>query len=331
MKRLPRIHLGPSTLWACLAASCALAGIGCEGAAPRDLGSSSSPFTLDAPFSSDVSEFAGRWVGSAENILALNGDQATYQFPSGSTQIVLDVAPGDNESGAGPLEGYIRFGSGEPLPPPTDPDSGYPAGLSYDALLSYGGDGLGVFADDRALPPFEGVDYPVGSRGELTASESGATDAADGVLSFTFSGNQPLDAWCQLQTPYPHGGYPNGYACIPDTGGGLEVWSPGTDAMCGLNGPNDASNCTDPSEFPNCLEFGEPVAYVNCDKAFLCSSSDYCACSAEGCSAADTGSRLTVRRVGDELVGVFQNAVFANERNLRTPLGEVRLQRVIDE
>jgi hypothetical protein len=331
MKRHPRSNVGHSTLWPCLVASCALVGVACEGSEPRDLGSSSSPFTLDAPFRSDIHDFVGSWVGSAEEILSLNGEQATYQFPSGSTQIVLDVAPGENNGAHGPLEGSIRFGSGAPLPPPTDPDSGYPAGVSYDALLGYDNDALAIFVDDSSLPPFEGADYPVGSRGEFISDVDGATTAADGVISFTFSRNQPLDAWCRLQTPHLFEGDPDLHLCLPNTGGQLEVSSPGTDAMCGLSGPPDISNCSDPSDVAGCIEFGEPVAYVNCDKVFLCRTNDYCTCSEDGCTATDSGSRLTVRRVGDELIGVFQNTVFVNERNLRVPLGEVRLQRSLAE
>jgi hypothetical protein len=331
MKRHPQSIVAHSTLWACVAASAALMGIGCEGAAPRDLGSSSSPFTLDAPFHSDISEFTGSWVGSAEDILGLNGERATYQFPSGSTQIALDVALGENNGARGPLEGFIRFGTGAPLPEPTDADSGYPAGLSYDALLSYGGDMLGAFVDDRALPPFEGAEYPVGSRGEFIGELDGSTTAADGVVSFTFSRNEPLDAWCRLQTPHFYPGAPGNYLCLPNTGGQYEISSPGTDAMCALWGPVDLSNCSDTSDPIDCFELGEPVASINCDKAFLCSTNDYCTCSEAGCTATDSNSRLTVRRVGDELVGVFQNTVFVNDRNLRTPLGQVRLRRVVEE
>ncbi|HTV19294.1 MAG TPA: hypothetical protein VMG12_11500 [Polyangiaceae bacterium] len=333
MKRLLRSRFQPSPLSLCLAACAALLGVACEGVEPRDLGSTSAPITLDEPFRSDINEFAGRWVGSAEDILALNGNGPVYQFPSGSTQIVLDVAGADGTSSQdGPVAGSIRFGEGDALPAPTDPDSGYPAGVSYDALLQYGGEGIGVaFIDDGTLPPFEGVDYPISTRGELISEETGETTAADGVVSFTFSANQPLDAWCQLQTPQANAGFPEGYSCLPSTGGQIEVQSPGSDALCGLWGPPDISSCEDPADFTQCIEFGDPVAYVNCDKVFLCKSNDYCTCSAEGCSATYTNSRLTVRRVGDELVGVFQNTVFLNDRNLRIPLGEVRLQRVLDE
>jgi len=330
MKRHALPQTRRSSSWACLAACAALAGVACEGSDPRDLGSSSAPITLNAPFNSDINEFSGRWVGSAEDSLGLNGDGATYQFPSGSTQIVLEVAPGENTGLNGPLEGFIRFGSGAPLPPPTDPDVGYPAGVSYDALLAYNDLGA-VFADDLTLPPFDGVDYPVGSRGEFIGDESGVTTTADGVISFTFSGNQPLDAWCQLQTSFAHDGAPTFYSCLPDTGGQIEVQSPGDDTMCTLYGPPDLSNCTEESELGQCIEAGQPVASINCDKVFLCRNNDYCTCTEEGCAATNTNSRLTVRRVGDELVGVFQDAVFVNERNLRVPLGEVRLQRVTED
>jgi hypothetical protein len=307
-----------------IAACAALLGVACEGDAPRDLGSSSALLTTDVAFNTDVNELSGLWVGEAEDTLALNGNSPTYHFPSGSTSIVLEVAASPNDDGLGPLRGHITFGSGAPLPPPTDPDQGFPVGLSYDALLAY--DDLGAaFATDHALPPFEGVDYPVGATGQLNGTETGETTAADGVVSFTFSSNQPLDAWCRLQTPFPSGAV-SGYSCVPDLGGQFEVSSPGTDATCGVFGPPDVSQCADPADFAECIDFGEPVAQFNCDKLFLCEL-NYCTCSEEGCAAADTNERLTVRRVGSELVGIFQDTVFVNERNLRVPLGEVRLRR----
>lgn len=45
------------------------------------------------------------------------------------------------------------------------------------------------------------------------------------------------------------------------------------------------------------------------------------------CRARTAEDRLTLRRVGEELVGVFEQSVFKNERGLNTPLGEVRLRR----
>ncbi|MEY2931664.1 MAG: hypothetical protein RL033_2413, partial [Pseudomonadota bacterium] len=36
---------------------------------------------------------------------------------------------------------------------------------------------------------------------------------------------------------------------------------------------------------------------------------------------------LTLRRVGDELVGLLENIDVKNARGLNTPLGEVRLRR----
>lgn len=54
------------------------------------------------------------------------------------------------------------------------------------------------------------------------------------------------------------------------------------DTMCTLYAPFDLSNCTAESELSECLEAGQPVASINCDKVFLCRNDDYCTCTEEG-------------------------------------------------
>jgi hypothetical protein len=56
-------------------------------------------------------------------------------------------------------------------------------------------------------------------------------------------------------------------------------------------------------------------------------SNNFCTCDAEGCSASPSNDRLTLRRFGDELVGLLENINVENARGLGTPLGEVRLTR----
>lgn len=58
--------------------------------------------------------------------------------------------------------GSLTFGEGVALPPATDPAVGYPAGVSYEDLLSYGGRATVAPNNiDRRLPPFEAFPYTV--------------------------------------------------------------------------------------------------------------------------------------------------------------------------
>jgi hypothetical protein len=63
---------------------------------------------------------------------------------------------------------------------------------------------------------------------------------------------------------------------------------------------------------------------LDCDKVTMCDAG-FCTCASAGCDAQVTAERLTLRRVGDELVGLFQSTLFKNARGLNTTIGEVRL------
>ena len=76
-----------------------------------------------------------------------------------------------------------------------------------------------------------------------------------------------------------------------------------------------------------CIDPEPPViAQLSCDKTFL---APYCECTSSSCRAlgvayeTEQDSKLLLRRVGDRLVGTFQNEIFLNARNLTVPMGRV--------
>jgi hypothetical protein len=309
----------------------------CQGTENRDLGFTESGQNLATeptePFLSTVDDFAGRWVGQAEEPLAFGEDssgRAIYGFPSGSARFALDVAKDLDQFGNPSIGGTLTFGEGAPPPPPTDASRGYPVGFAYLSALAY--DANLLYVNDFVLSPFEGFAY------EARATHAVISDdiqLPDGVLDLGYSVNQPLDPWCRLQTPFPRFFAPDEYSCVPDFGGGIQVRSQGTGALCDLSGPDDRSACSADASGEEAVTCGEPgpvLGQVDCDKLFMCEVGNYCYCDADSCSAAgaiDSGveQHLLLRRVGDELVGVFQDTRFVNARNLRLPLGEIRFQR----
>lgn len=327
---------------ACLVAAALPA---CIDAEPRDLGftQSTEELSLDdpnTPFFSPTSDFIGRWVGSAQETLALTDDglATTYRFPSGSTQIRVDIVT--NEIGY--LEGRIVFGSGTPLPPPMDADATYPAGVGYQGLVGYqykdpiddSTRTLHAFEFD-GLPPFEGFEYRLDLT-SFTIDEGTGPELADGVATLSFNSTEPLDPWCKLQTPLERSS--GGYSCAPDFGGSWETFSDGSGASCNVYADPapcepllpDFLECATEANYDDC-DFtaydactGATPTQVNCDKLFICRA-DFCQCDSQSCNARwVTGDALSVRRVGDELIGLFANTTFKNARGLNVPLGEVR-------
>lgn len=315
-----------------------LAGVlsACADTEPRDLGFTQTQQDLanvpEEPFFDDSTQFVGRWVGSAEDTLALTADGSTpsYRFPSGSTRIAVDLAIVE-----GSLVGTVTFGEGAPLPVATDPDVGYPAGVAYDQLLGYElneefpeGSPINVLVKTHlTLPPFEGFEYALHTT-SATSIGDGPVLLADGVASLVFSSFEPLNGWCELQTSHEAFGVPGVFSCLPDHGGGFGALGDGSGALCDLYGPPITDGCLpDFSNFDECYQEGEVMEQINCDKSTMCAS-NFCSCDAERCWATDSNDRLTLRRIGDELVGLLENTNFKNPRGLGTPLGEVRLQRV---
>jgi hypothetical protein len=316
--------------------SCTLAAA-CQGTEQHELGYTQADRDLrgraraepTAPFFTGSDDFIGRWIGTAEDPLAFGGADGTYTFPSGSDRFTLDISVAFSEEYQQDLlDTRITFGAGEPIAPPTDPNVGYPVGVSYLDLLSYDDEFrlVGTNPDFR-LPPFEGFTYQANP---LTGIGQNGINLPDGLLILAFSTLELIDPWCRLQTSFEIA--PGVFQCQEQFGGGYEQNPDGTGASCTLQGPYDDSACPeDPADpaYPGCIDFGEPVATANCDKLFMCTS-DFCQCDSLGCFGpfADSGqNQLVLRRDGDELVGVFVGTTFLNARNLNTPLGEVRFQR----
>ena len=329
MKNTPRLVTSRASLIAStLVASAALASA-CQNTESRELGYTQVDQDLrnqpTQPFYTSPDELIGRWIGTAQDPIAIGRDD-TYRFPSGSRQFIVDGELVSDGFGSETLEASVTFGEGA-LPPPTDPDVGYPAGFSYLAASSYDPEIPFVGTNpDLRLPPFEGFEY----RGQVQSLvDDGDLSLSDGLLTIAFNVNQPLDAWCELQTPFPTPGVPGLFQCVETFGGGVDVNPDGTGASCGLRGPNIETDCPDdPSreDIGLCVTQGDTLAVANCDKLFLCTSG-FCQCDEASCIAGGGQDQLVLRREGDELVGAFAGTTFLNARNMKTPLGEVRLRR----
>jgi hypothetical protein len=312
---------------ACFIGFGALAALACSGGDVEDLGATDpaaasqnleQPPAPDVAFYSSPLEFRGRWIGEADDVFAfglLPGEPPpTYTFPSGARRIVLDLLASDDPSGSFPrVTGTITFGDGEPPPPPTDPDVGYPVDVSYLDLLAYDPDATppDILYDASPLPPLEGFSYSIS---EIAFSDTPPAQAVqDGLLQLAYESGEYLQPWCELQTPVPDG--QGGYACI-EPSRGLSF----NEGVCAVP-----------------YEDGR-VDVVNCDKLFLCGAGQppnngRCACDSTGCFRNyltpvfdDTGI-LSLRRSGDELVGIITEGWFLNARGRRVPLGAIHFRR----
>jgi hypothetical protein len=170
----------------------------------RDLGNSSNLLTSDDdPTASDRSPvigpdgaidsfIEGHWVGHAENPFASSGpdgSRPTYAFPSGSTDITLDLSLADPTFPTG----QIVFGAGsvpEPLASVV-----YPPGFVAQAWVTSGSAGV-------PLAPLEGFVYPLY---EAIMRTTGDVGLAAGALSVGYAPNAAYEEWCALQTPRPTG------------------------------------------------------------------------------------------------------------------------------
>jgi hypothetical protein len=269
-----------------------------------------------AGFVQPMDTFYGRWVGVAQDPLALgaglDGTVPPYRFPSGSTAITLELELTDGIS-----VGALTFGQGSVPPPPTDPEIGYPENVRYADLLRYSVDGQfsGNVAFDRgALPPHEGLPYQL-----IRPDASPDSAVTDGLLRVTYLTTQVLADWCGLQTPYatPYGSYScNAGAPLTDLeGDGCNMIEYPVEPECDASG-----NC----EVEPLVNLGP----ADCDKAFLCDVDvPRCECTAEVCYAASEFAELSLRRIDDALVGIISGAGFLNERHALAPLGTIVFQR----
>jgi hypothetical protein len=197
----------------------------CSGGDPVDIGDDKVIRTGEK-----LSDYAASWEGYGE----------AFQFDSGSDsiRIVLD------ENG----EGTLNVGDAPALPPPTDPDVGYPPG------------GVGAPEIGYPAPPgglFSGFSYTV--RGAVVE---------DRRIRLGVNPQETFKEWCEMQTPilddYNSTPEEQIYACVPNWG-----FSSGSEG------------CSQPNP-----DTGEDVP-VDCGKLALCDLAGVCYCTAEGCSIRD--------------------------------------------
>lgn len=298
-----------SSLCLLAAAGASLGVTGCsqaDGLPTRDLGATPARLT-DAPDESGgagegtdvihdgiVDPFIiGHWVGQAENSFASAGplgERPTYVFPSGSTDITMDL---DSFPG-----GQIVFGAG--TPPAPQRGVAFPPGFNhfYAALSNRD-------ATFPALPPIEGFAYRL-DEGIYRLADND-TGAAAGVLAVSYLANAPFEPWCALQPALPEGD--GDFNCIGSVG--LTGGDPLTGEPC-------------ISSLPNGTE--EPV---DCNLATLCAPGGVCDCREGGCGLDDYRyHQLWLIREGDELIGNFVGAVFDHGTPGRfLPIGSVRFRR----
>jgi hypothetical protein len=137
--------------------------------------SSEAPADSAAPINKSLLvSYAARWDGYVE----------AFTFRSGTDRVrVALAAAGD---------GLLQAGDGDLLPPPTDPDVGYPPALLDDTLAAF------------TLSLYDRVSYPiVGARVE---SER---------IRFEIDGMATYAQWCALQTPVQRYNV-DGYGCTAE-------------------------------------------------------------------------------------------------------------------
>jgi hypothetical protein len=127
----------------------------------------------------ELGSYAATWDGYVE----------AYAFSSGTDRIHLSLDATGN--------GSFRVGDGADLPPPTNPDVGYPAALASDPAT------LGVGDSTRHV--FDGVAYPVAN-----------THVDSERIRLTVDPHSAFVAWCAMQTPaIDPGTTPPFYGCAP--------------------------------------------------------------------------------------------------------------------
>jgi hypothetical protein len=139
--------------------------------------------TCASPDAGETAGVGGEWVGYVES----------YHFPSGSDQLRLTL----DTSVPGVVTGSIAFGAGDPPPPATDPEVGYPPGVDW---VMWG-------IDYRQ--PYEGARY-----------ELHEVQLDPGRLQLKIAPSELWSDWCALQTPILWSD--DFYGCLPNYGGGMD-------------------------------------------------------------------------------------------------------------
>jgi hypothetical protein len=119
------------------------------------------------------------WTGYIEN----------FHFDSGSDAIAIQIT-----SMSPPLTGTVLLGAGPELPPPSDPDVGYPPGF-------------GQTEQSSANLPYEGFHFTI-TQGEVSADR----------IRFHIGQGEIWKDWCALQPPVLiDGSDPPRYDCLQNT------------------------------------------------------------------------------------------------------------------
>jgi hypothetical protein len=205
----------------------------------RNVGNTSDGLEVTSPVTTPVlignARFEGHWLGQTRDPLIRDAQQRPmdYAFPSGSRQVVLELAlQGDV------LEGSITFGSGVP----SEPEAGvsYPPGVNYGLSLSV-----------VNPSPIEGLAYPLTDVN--TESSTGAPDEM--VLSYPrFAG---FADWCPLQPALPRSD--GGYACVSADGAAGALAADGS-RQCTLFLADGSQQPIDCDYLSLCLGFSAPCA-----------------------------------------------------------------------
>ena len=278
----------------------------CEEYPLHDLGYATQPSTpitpeLDPgpPVAQHMSELAGVWLGEAEDPFALSSsaelNPPPYRLPSGSSHIWLRIHEPN-----GDVEATITFGDAEPPAPATDPNAGYPQQGGLET----------VFADATVPPPIEGFPYRMyrvyaPRDAEAAGAGPGEEDITpyldlidgkliDGKLDLSYTPTEVFGSWCALQTSE---------SCITDGSYAID-----SDGRCFMGADSEPADC---GRVMLCAS-----EVCTCEPGFQCSYS------------INHSTSIVVRRSEEGLVGLFQGAVFINERGFQPPLGPVHVRRV---
>jgi hypothetical protein len=154
--------------------------------------SSSPDVNIGDPVGGALTDYAASWDGYAE----------AYQFEDNSDRVRLVL----DGNGAGTL----RVGNAAVLPPPSDPNVGYPPGASSDK---------GVFSSIGGI--VAGFEYPVHG-----------TRLQDSRIRTGVDPNDLYAGWCALQTPIADT-LNGGYGCVANWG----FTMPGADTTCSQTNP----------------------------------------------------------------------------------------------
>jgi hypothetical protein len=214
---------------------------------------------------SQLSDYAANWDGYAE----------AYTFsPDGSDRVRLTI----DASG----QGTFQVGNATTLlSPPTDPNVGYPPGISVD----------GVSPDGSNNGTREDFLYPIH-----------AANVQEARIQLGIDPSDLYAAWCALQTPIP-----SYETTTVDDAGVSNTVGGASDAGTVSTFYNCLPNVSSMSQGDNCslLEPDGSSDPVDCGKLYLCNIARPCACTASGCTIPPLPADATAAQYGGELDGAL--------------------------